>query len=317
MNMPIGGFFELELPEKEEYHICKIKLNFARHAISLFFKSIGVKRVHVPTFICSSVPDTLIANALDVVYYNVKDIINPTIPKIEEDEGLIIVNYFGVTNIDGVFTHIKQSKNVILDNSHGFFSVPKNFENVVYSARKFFGVPDGAYLKTNELIDIYDTLTKFKSIDYSRHLIQRIEEGPENAYEDYKRTKELIKQTIPQKISKFSLRILRSIDYNNVIKIRNNNFSFYHSHLKHENLLSLSKYNSSLCYPLLLDNGEEIRRELINNKIFIPKYWPNVITNKYSDQYDRYISNKIVCLPIDQRYDIKELSHVIKELEKI
>lgn len=314
--MPIGGFFELELPDKEEYHIHKIKLNFARHAISLFFKSIGVKRVHVPTFICSSVPDTLIANAFDVIYYNVKDIINPTLPKIEEDEGLIVVNYFGLTNLDA-FTHTKQNKNIILDNSHGFFSVPRNFENIVYSARKFFGVSDGAYLKTNEHIDIYDTLTEFQSIDYSRHLIQRIEEGPENAYEDYKRTKELIRQTIPQKISKFSLRILRSIDYNNVIKMRNNNFSFYHSHFENKNLLSLSKYNSPLCYPLLLDNGEEIRRKLINNKIFIPKYWDNVISNKYSDQYDKYISNKLVCLPIDQRYNIRQLSYVIESLKRI
>lgn len=41
---------------------------------------------------------------------------------------------------------------IILDNTQSFFQKPISGIDTIYSCRKYFGVPDGAYLSTNILL---------------------------------------------------------------------------------------------------------------------------------------------------------------------
>ena len=66
-------------------------------------------------------------------------------------------------------------------------------------------------------------------------------------------------------------------------------------------------------YPLYIDNGEEIRRKLQAQKIFVPTLWPSVfnICEKNELEYD--MAMNILPLPVDQRYSIDDMEYMIKK----
>lgn len=55
----IGGYFELELPKKLEYHRDLIKLNSGRNAFKYILEVIKPKKVYIPNYICNSIIEPL------------------------------------------------------------------------------------------------------------------------------------------------------------------------------------------------------------------------------------------------------------------
>ena len=51
----IGGFFELELPQKKEYHSKAIRLNTGRNCLEYILKSNNYKKIYIPFYICNSI----------------------------------------------------------------------------------------------------------------------------------------------------------------------------------------------------------------------------------------------------------------------
>ena len=81
---------------------------------------------------------------------------------------------------------------------------------------------------------------------------------------------------------------------------------------------NLEKIVGPYCYPLYVDNAEEIRKELVKEKVFIPTLWPNVIEQGKKIETD--FATNILPLPCDQRYnldDMKALEKIIKKLLNI
>ena len=66
-----------------------------------------------------------------------------------------------------------------------------------------------------------------------------------------------------------------------------------------------------LVYPLLIENGSELRNKLISNKIFCARYWPNVLNNCKDQSLEYHLAKNIVSLPIDQRYGEGDMSRII------
>lgn len=312
MQEPIGGFFELELNQGAHYYPNLKKLNFARHAITFFFNQKGFKRVYLPTFICSVVIEALEKNNVDIRYYNIDSLLKPSVPKIEADEGLLLVDYFGLANIDAI--DVQYPDNVLIDSSQAFFKTYKNFKQVVYSPRKFFGIPDGAYLKTDLGDADYHNLKEFQSLSFSRYLLKRIESGPQPTYSDFRETSAKIRNTKTQKMSKITQRILSNVDYKKIVRQRKNNYAYLQKKLGAYNLLRLPKEGAPLCYPLLIRNGKTMKKKLIQNQIFVPTYWPNVPDNHKADDYDLFITENLVNLPIDQRYKKTHMEQLVNLL---
>ncbi len=64
-------------------------------------------------------------------------------------------------------------------------------------------------------------------------------------------------------------------------------------------------------YPLLVENGESIRRRLQRQKIYIPTLWPDVYDLCGRDSTEYNLAQNILPLPVDQRYgpdDMEELA---------
>ena len=197
-----------------------------------------------------------------------------------------------------------------MDNTQAFYAKPISGIDTFYTCRKFFGVADGAYLYTDTEIGI--ELTQDVSYERMSHLLKRIDLSAEEGYEDFhKNDEELGKQPI-MRMSKLTERLMQSIDYEAAAKKRRENYMMLHEALGRENNLELPLEGDAvpMVYPYLT-NKKGLRDMLIYNKIFVARYWPNVIewTNKDSTEY--ILTNNLQPLPIDQRYNEEDMNRII------
>ena len=63
---------------------------------------------------------------------------------------------------------------------------------------------------------------------------------------------------------------------------------------------------------MYLEKNVQIRKRLIENKIYIPILWPNVLTENNEDSIEYKYANNILPIPCDQRYGIEDMKKIIK-----
>lgn len=149
------------------------------------------------------------------------------------------------------------------------------------------------------------------------YLLKRIDLGASHSYEDFKESsKNHFNQPI-RYMSNLSKRILESIDYELVSKKRMTNFRFLENNLSKLNSLEINMENiiCPMIYPLLIENGKELREQLINNNIFIAQYWPGILQNIRQDSFESKLIQNLI--PIDQRYDINDMQYILKVIKDI
>ncbi len=57
-------------------------------------------------------------------------------------------------------------------------------------------------------------------------------------------------------------------------------------------------------------DGDEIKKKLIQNKVFVATYWPNVIDWTENTTIEYVYATNIVPIPIDQRNRINEMEFI-------
>ena len=121
----IGGYFELELASKEEYHASAIKLNSGRNAFKYILKAQNIKKIYIPNFICNSIIETLVELSISYEFYNI-DSNFEIIQEIDllKDERILYVNYFALKSKYVKRLADKYQNNLILDNTQDFFAKP-------------------------------------------------------------------------------------------------------------------------------------------------------------------------------------------------
>lgn len=311
----LGGYLEFEALAQNEYYKDAIRLNLARNAFALFAKEKGVKKVFLPYFLCSSVSDTCVRDNIPFEFYHTDKSFLPVFDKtLLENEYLYIVNYYGQLSSEDIQKFKSTYKNIIVDNVQAFFTKPEKDTPTIYSCRKFFGVPDGAYLVSDVTPSAID---KDVSADRVKHLFGRFD-GPSatDYYPDFLNNEEVFDSLPTMQMSASTKNILGAIDYQRVIGARNDNWNILHSKLKNINGLNLHTPDGPYMYPFYVKNGGELRPILAKEKIFIPTLWPNVLSSDASDAEKDYSKN-ILPLPIDQRYNDDDMARLLDVLLKI
>ena len=250
-------------------------------------------------------------------FYSIQNDFDPVFDftKVMSDEVFVYTNYFGVCDhiVKKVYL---QSKNLIIDNSQAFYSTPLFNVDTFYSPRKFFGVPDGAYLYTDTLLD-----DNFETdISYQRfvHLLGRADIGAEDFYVEFKRNDDLLKNQPIKRMSEITQKLLSGIDYKTIAEIRRENFNLIHSKLSDRNELNLNRVNTAvpMVYPFLVSEGEQLKKTLIHNKVFVATYWPNVIDLVAENCVEAELYTNLLAIPIDQRYGIEELLKIVSLIKR-
>lgn len=119
-------------------------------------------------------------------------------------------------------------------------------------------------------------------------------------------------------MSKVTDNFLKVLNYEKIKQRRESNFRILANTLNNINELKLpGTYIGTYMYPFLQQNGRRIKKELIQNKIFVPTLWPNVLHECNNNLLEYYFADNMVCLPIDQRYDERDMQFILKVLEEL
>lgn len=308
----IGGYIELDTYKGKEYHENVLALNCGRNALAYLIKKKNIKKLYVPYFICASVSNAVTNNDCELIRYHIDLNFHPIIDSVEEDSWVYIVNYYGQLSNDVIksfgFEHI------IVDQAQGFFEKPIKNIDTIYTCRKFFGVADGAYLFTDNTED--DSLEQDYSYDRMRFLLGRYEKGANEFYSEFVDNNHRFNSENIKLMSKLTHNLLRAIDYEGVAKQRTENFEYLNEQFKAINKLTLTVPFGAFAYPLYVENGAEIRKELQKDKIYIPTLWPDVfdVCDENDLEYD--MAKNILPIPIDQRYGIENMKYILTFIEK-
>ena len=308
----IGGYFELELRKGEHYHPKALKLNTARNCFEYILRARRYKKVYISYYTCDVMLEPLSKLGIDYEFYHINDVLEPKeIVKLKNNEAFLYTNYFGlkqkcVEKLAGIY-----GKQLIVDNAQAFYAPCLDGIDTFYSPRKFFGVADGGYLYTDKLLE--EEIEQDYSIDRMKHLLIRADKTAEEGYSEFKRNShELVNNPI-RKMSKLTEKILSSIDYSSIIKIRRENYTFLNSTLGKRNKFAfpLDDDDVPMVYPFYTDD-ESIRQKLIQNRIYVATYWPNVFNWCENKTLEFDLAKNILPLPIDQRYGSEEMERIVE-----
>lgn len=309
----IGGYLGLDQLVNNEYHKSLIALNTGRNALLYLIKAKNIQKLFIPYYLCDSVSSMLQKYNCNFECYHINTEFQPVFnEKLSENEYLYIVNYFGqLTNDKLIYLNQKYGK-VIVDNTQAFFQKPINGVDTIYSCRKFFGVPDGAYLSTDSVLN--NELEIDISKDRMIHILGRFEGVASDYYSSFQENDALLKFEPLKQMSKLTKNILGAIDYEKVREVRDENYAYLESKLKKINKLRLITPKGAFAYPLYLENGVDVRKKLAAKKIYIPTLWPNVLNNNPFDSLEYDYSANILPLPVDQRYTINDMKFILEAL---
>ncbi len=309
----IGGYFELELPHHEEYHKDAIRLNTGRNCLEYIFRIRKYKKVYIPIYTCEVILEPFHKLCVEYEFYKID--LNFELEKtftLGKDEALLYTNYFGLKQNYIKSLAEQYGNHLIVDNTQAFYSMPIEGVDTFYTCRKFFGVPDGAYL----YIDA-DPLTDIaKDVSYHRisSLTKRIDISAEAGYSDFtNQEEELIGQPV-KRMSNLTQHLMQSIDYQAAASQRRQNYLQLQRELSSSNAINISCTSDSIpmVYPYLPKSPFiGLRKYLIENRIFVASYWPNVLIKSNEGSIEHKLASQMLPLPIDQRYGKEQMAYML------
>lgn len=311
----IGGYLPLQLENGQEYYPLFLKLNTGRNAFEYILKVKKYTAIFLPYFTCEVILEPIKRLGIQYQFYTINEKMDPVLDfEIGASECLLYTNYFGLKQ-DSIIKLSNQFKNLIVDNSQAFFSEPVDDVDTFYSCRKFFGVPDGAYLSTNSPVRL--KLERDISVERCSHLIKSIDTGIESGYQDYVDNNNALINNPIRRMSALTQRILSGIDYKVCKYRRNSNFMYLHDFLVNYNDYSFdaSSVNGPMVYPLLV-SSPKLRDKLLEKRIYVAAYWPNVLEWTTRKMYENYLTTHLIALPIDHRYTHSDMKRILNFLKQ-
>lgn len=312
----IGGYFSLELSQGESYHPKAIALNTGRNCLEYILRCRGYSKVYIPYYTCGVVMEPFHKLGVAYSYYHIDkqlEIAND-IP-LKSDEALLYTNYFGLKQAYIEQIVKRYGKQLIIDNTQAFYAKPIEGTDTFYTCRKFFGVPDGAYLYTDAKVDF--EIEHDVSYDRMSFLMKRLDLGAEAGYADFReQSKRLVGQPI-KRMSNLTTHLLKGIDYQTAAQRRKENYTYLHQYLAETNQLSLAFDEEAvpMVYPYLTEDGE-LKQKLIEERVFVATYWPNVLEWCGEKDLECLLTTNTCFLPMDQRYGIEEMGRIINVIKR-
>lgn len=305
----IGGYIELDTYIGKMLHGDGIKLNCGRNALAYIIKAKNIKKLWMPKYMCDSCDKVLSDNQVDVHYYSIGSDFKPVIKKC--DGWLYVVNFYGQLSND-YLTSLEDR--IIVDNAQAYFQEPIPGIDTLYTCRKFLGVADGAVLYTDKYIEVKERDESFNRMNF---LLGRYERSASEFYQEYVDNNHFFKNEPIKRMSKLTENLLHGINYEVVKMRRTQNFSYLHEKLHFVNKLNLSVPDGAFMYPLYIENGAEVRKELQTKKIFIPTLWPAVFNLCEENELEYDMAKNTLPIPVDQRYGIEDMEYVLEEIKSL
>ena len=317
----IGSFIELELPKGREWYSGDnvARLNTGRAAIWHAFRLMDCSAIWIPYYQCETVREFLIKKNCRIKYYHQDCSFNPLDLNPNHEEAVLLVNYYGVMSYARMCNLAKQYENVIIDNCQAFFCKPLPGALNVYSARKFVGVADGAYVVGANSYRYVDEYPQGYSSDTAAFLLKRIEFGCEGkGYESRTINENRIDSEDIMQMSKLTKAMLDGSDYEFNKKKRKENFKLAHSLYGAINKIDPTKYLDEetvpMVYPLVIEN-DGLLKQLLDAKHFQGHWWKYITKELPPNTFEYWLARYVIPITIDQRYNEVDIRYIYSIVE--
>lgn len=317
----IGGYFSLELPTNNATFLNSdgVLLNSGRNALEYIIGCIStIKCLWIPYYTCNVIMEPIRKTGIFYRYYHINEQLEIAEDlQLLPDEYLLITNYYGVKDQYVNSLIQKYGDRLIVDNAQAYYSLPVDGIKTFYSPRKFVGVPDGGIAYVDHELDLA-MYEKDLSYDRCEYLLKRIDLGSEEGYLDCKASNRKLSNQPIKKMSDLTQKILESIDWERIKTIRLKNFEILNTALSETNNLFISSAKTFACpmiYPYFTSNPM-LKNKLIENRIWVATYWPHVISKCKEQDFEYKLTEQMVAIPMDQRYneiDMERIINVIME----
>ena len=318
----IGGYFELADTDYKcgSLPIEGIALNTCRNALEYIILQLAdVKRILVPYYTCEAVVEPLKRLPVEYEFYHINEQLEIAEElDLEDGDYIIANNYFGIKDAYIAESAEKYGDRLIVDNAQALFAPILPNIKAVYSTRKYVGVADGGFAIGVSAIYSAD-YEEDNSLEHDSHLYIRKEKGAEAGFRDYQANECKLDNQPIRRMSPQTKMALSQIDYNSVIEKRRQNYLDLSNALGEKHLLKVPAMDSFSCpmaYPFMTDD-ESLRVRLIQNKVFVARYWPNVLEWCREDSVEYRLTTQIIPLPVDQRYGKEEMERIIRIINSI
>jgi hypothetical protein len=310
----IGGYFETEKVgiNNKPYHSSNFLFDCGRSALEMILLQTKPSKVYIPYYCCNALLQPLKKLSIPFSFYAINDsfeIQNKV--ELNKNEYLLYINFFGIKNRYSNKLIDIYKKKLILDNTMAFFFNQKNESWNFNSCRKFFGLPDGAYMHAPKNIFAKKMPTAINENLNPSFLFYRNEGLIEEGYKQFLINENAFGKKM-YKVSKYSTEILSSLPYKKIKKIRNENFQFLHNYLGDKNSIKLTaNANGAMFYPFM--PSKAIAHEIFwNKKYYIPKFWPECKDRNKGFEWEKKLSQLLLPLPLDHRYTPNDLKKILK-----
>jgi dTDP-4-amino-4,6-dideoxygalactose transaminase len=249
------------------------------------------------------------------------------------DAGVVLVHrYFGFNTLSG-FNQVIQSLQrkgvvVIEDCTQCLYSTfpISNADYVVASIRKWCGVPDGGFAICKEGVFTHKpTRTDTRMVETKR-IASELKykflfegEGDKPTFKaKYREAESLLdNQDGYYAIGELSANIQAELDVDQLKKKRRENYKALLDGIqdvKRINVLfkTLSDDVVPLFFPILVDDRDTIQDLMADNDIYSPVVWSKADNCPTIDEAAETIYEKILCIPIDQRYDVEDMQRIVE-----
>lgn len=315
----IGGYFGLELSSGSTgWFDGALRFNTARSAFLSLLRALPVNEIWLPHYLCDSMVDVVLSHDIEARFYDLSDNFEPLADIHLGDRSLLLaVNYFGLCDRQVCrLIDTYGADKVVVDNSQAQFSGTFGALATLYSPRKFFGLPDGGLLYCNNDQVLQPDIRDRTSAKRMDHLICRLADGPESGYPLYLAAEESLSAAPVLAMSALTERLMSSVDYDAARQARIRNARWLHEQLARDNRLTLDLSSSvaPLCYPFLPNSWELSRSELIEKRVYLPCYWPEVLTRVPVASFEWELVSNGFFLPCDQRYTVQDMDDLVQQL---
>ena len=228
-----------------------------------------------------------------------------------------------------------QGCKIVVDVTQGIYTT-QELEYVDYyvgSYRKWFNVPDGAFLKSrNGLSTIQQPQVEnadFVSMQTdAMHLRGAYFQSQNQSIKDRsiqlnKKAESFIDHHIaPHKMSVFSYSIFKGKKAEECQKPRLANYGFLYEKLSSVKGIELvcgdmrEVQTAPLYFPLYTHDRKALQVALAEEHVYAPVIWPVVYDEVIIDDTIRYIYDSLLAIPIDQRYNQEDMAKIVEIINR-
>lgn len=297
----------------------------------------------IPPFTCHTVIEPFLLRGFEVHPYHIgKDLMSTETDIIDvalsQNAGVVLFHrYFGfdtIPEVDMITRQLRKEGIVTIEDctQNLYSSYPKaNVDYFVGSIRKWCGVPDGGFSVCRE--GNFDNKPRYSDERLqeakriaSIHKYNYIEKGigeKSTFLNEYRVAEDILdSQNKYYTISNLSACIQSNLDVDNLKNRRRNNYRVIAKGLSTTIGIKVlftepSDNEVPLYCPILCDERTEVQQVLVKNDIYAPIVWPKADCCPIVDDDSEYLYNHILCIPIDQRYDLDDMNRIVSVVKTL